>query len=281
MRRFWPSSLSWKLLLAILPLILLGVSAIVWLQYNMARKEMLLAINKEMELLTQRTAGNIDDLLQQRYAELFTLAETPLITDYYHNVEFQLLNEAATYRKELEKYLLNFSKRSRAYAEILYLNESGLEICRIRGGVTVKRSPVPSQEPYFLEIRSLPVGQWWTSPVQEMPGIGPILFYAKPVHNELKKFKGVLVLAYDLEQLISMLNNIKIGKTGRARIETDRGYVLKARARTPTQGQTLRTERHLNQQPWKVVAEAPLEDFLGPLKHVRNTVNSRGKCNGD
>ena len=127
-----PSRLSWKLLAAILPLVILGVSVIVWLQYNMARREIMNAIGKETQFLAQRTAAGLDELLDQRQRDLFTLAETPLIADYYRNVEFQLNDEAEAYRKELERYLRNFSERNRVYAQILYLDREGREVCAIR-----------------------------------------------------------------------------------------------------------------------------------------------------
>ena len=88
MRLRLPSRLSWKLIAAILPPVIAGVSVIVWLQYSMARRELLGAVDKEMQFQAQRAASGLDDLLDQRRRDLFTLAETPLIADYYRNVDF-------------------------------------------------------------------------------------------------------------------------------------------------------------------------------------------------
>ena len=43
-----PSRLSWKILAAILPPVILAVGGIVWLQYHLARREMLAAIDGQI-----------------------------------------------------------------------------------------------------------------------------------------------------------------------------------------------------------------------------------------
>ena len=64
-----PSSLSWKLLAAILPPVLLAVSGLVWFQYVMARREILGAINKEAASTAKRLASEVDELFDQRRRE--------------------------------------------------------------------------------------------------------------------------------------------------------------------------------------------------------------------
>src|SRR5258708_3901280 len=107
-----PKKLSAKLLLAILPPVCLAVCSIVWLQHNAARAEILGAIKKEIGLLAARTADNIDEQLDQRQRELFTVSDSPLIGDYYRNVDFKLLDEAEAYRRELQRSLAQFAQRS-------------------------------------------------------------------------------------------------------------------------------------------------------------------------
>src|SRR6185312_5983323 len=114
--------LSWKLLAAILPPVILAVSGIVWLQYSLARRELLTAVDRQIRGLAQAAAEDIDDLLEQRRRDLLTLSESPLIADYYRNVDYGLLDEAESYRKELERYLGNFAARTAVYARILYLD---------------------------------------------------------------------------------------------------------------------------------------------------------------
>lgn len=267
MKLVLPSRLSGKLLAAILPPIVLAVSLIVWLQYNLARGEILREIDQQIALLAKTTAGNIDGLLEQRYSDLFTLAESPMIADYYRNVDFQLLDEAETYRREFEHYLSHFAARSRAYARILYLDRRGRVVCRIAPGAA-PGAPAGFTPADFAAAAGAPDG-WWTSPIENLAGVGPVLYFAKPVRDELGELKGMLVLGYDLAQLRELLAGIQVGKRGRAFIRAADGVTLEGRPSIPD-AEMLVASRALSRRPWTVFVEAPLEDFLGPLRAVKN-----------
>ena len=261
-----PDRLSRKLLTAILPPVILALSGIVWLQYNLARREMLTSIDRRINMLAQRTAGDIDELLVQRYRDLFTLSETPLISDYYHNVDYGLLDEAESYRKELERSLGNFAARSRVYARILYLDAHGRAVCRIGG----KTGELPELSPReFAEAAKVAERDWWISPVEDLPGAGPIVYYAKPIRDDLGVLKGMIVLGYDLSQIRGLLRNIEVGKRGRAYLRIPDGRFLQGRG--PVQGgELLIASTALKRRPWTVFVEAPLQDFLEPLRSIRN-----------
>jgi signal transduction histidine kinase/ActR/RegA family two-component response regulator len=261
-----PARLSFKLLAAILPPIIVAVSGIVWLEYHLTRRQMLDGINRQIRFLAQRTAGDIDELLDQRYRDLFTLAETPLIADYYHNVDYGLLDEAETYRKELERYLGNFARRSPGYARILYLDKNGRALCRI-GGAPDSPAAIPAED--FAAAAKAAPGGWWVSPVEEFPGVGPIVYYAKPVRDDFETLKGMLVLAYDLAQVRGLLRNIEVGKNGHAYVRLPDGHRLEGRGLIQESG-LLTASSALKRRPWTVFVEAPLSDFLDPLRSIRN-----------
>ncbi|HAZ08958.1 MAG TPA: hypothetical protein DCZ01_10685 [Elusimicrobia bacterium] len=269
MRLRLPSRLSWKLLASILPIVILGVSVIVWLQYSMARRELLSAVDKEMQFLAQRTAAGLDDFLDQRRRDLFTLAETPLIADYYRNVDFQLDDEAEAYRKELERYLRNFADRNGVYAQILYLDRRGREVCAIRSRALASR-PAHARADYFIKARAAGPGGWWTSSIEALEGEGSVIYFSKPVHDELRQLKGVLVLCYDLAQLRGLLRNVEMGRRGRAYVQASDGRRLEARPREGGDSGLLVASSLLRRRPWAVIVEAPLEEFLGPLRKVKN-----------
>lgn len=267
MKPLLPARLSWRLLAAILPPVILAVSGIVWLQYNLTRGEILREIDQQIVLLAKTTAGNIDGMLEQNYRDLFTLADSPLIADYYRNVDFQLLDEAETYRRELERHLRNFSERSRAYARILYLDKGGRVVCRIAPGAP-PGAPAGFTPEDFAAARRAPDG-WWISPIENLEGVGSVLYFAKPLRDELGEFKGMLVLAYDLAQLRELLSGIQVGKRGRAFIRTADGSTLEGRPAIPD-ADILVASKALHRRPWTVFVEAPLEDFLAPLRAVKN-----------
>ncbi len=266
MRLRLPARLSWKLLIAILPPVIVAVSGIVYLQYNLARRELLTAINRQIGFLAQRTAGDIDELLDQRYRDLFTLSETPLLADYYRNVDYRLLDEAETYRKELERYLGNFAARSRVYARILYLDARDRPVCRVGGA---RGAPSEFSAKDFATAANAPPGGWWISPVEDLGGVGPVVYYATPVRDDLGELKGMLVLGYDLSQLRDLLRNIEVGKRGRAYLRMPGERILQGRG--PIQDRDLLVASSaLKGRPWTVFVEAPLQDFLEPLRSIRS-----------
>ncbi|MBI5881768.1 MAG: response regulator [Elusimicrobia bacterium] len=268
MRPGQPKSLYGKLVLAILPLTFLVVNLIVWVQYASARSELLAAIDREIGILSRRAAGTVDDLLGHRYSDLFTVSETPLILDYHHNRDFGLLNEAGIYRGELEKFLRNFSARSGAYVRILYLDDRGREVCRVeRSGAAARGASLTD---FFSKVRALPPGGWRASSIEDLEGIGPVVYYGRPIRDESGKLRGVFVMGYDLAELLTVLKANSIGRRGGAHILTPEGRRLGGAAGSEVGGVMLRSASALRRLPWTVVAEAPLDDFLGPLKDMRN-----------
>jgi C4-dicarboxylate-specific signal transduction histidine kinase/ActR/RegA family two-component response regulator len=264
-----PSRLSWRLLAAILPPVVLAVAAIVWLQYHLARREILGAIDKEASSLARRLSADVDDLLDQRRRDLLTLAETPLIADYYRNVEFGLRDEAETYRKELERYLKNFSARTGVYARICYLDENG----RIVAGAGPALTPAEhsrARDAAFLKARAAGPGGLWTSSIEDRPGAGPVVYYLKPVFDERGTFKGALGLAYDLAGLREKLRGLVVGRRGRAFVLAENGRRVEGRPAIDGGLELLTARSALRERPWTVTVEAPLDDFLAPLVTVRN-----------
>lgn len=257
-----PSSLSWKLLAAILPPVLLAVSGLVWFQYVMARRELLGAINKEAASTARRLASEVDELFDQRRRDMLTLAETPLIADYYRNVDFGLLDEAGTYRKELSRYLGNFSARTGVYSRVAYLDAGGAVVSAAGG-----HSP---REPAFSKARGSGPGGLWSSGLEPGPDAAPVVYYAKPVFDDVGEFKGVLALSYDLTRLREQLAGVVVGRRGRAYLEADDGARVEGRPANEGGLELLTARSPLKGRPWSVVVEAPLDDFLGPLRTVRN-----------
>lgn len=264
-----PSRLSWRLLAAILPPVVLAVSGIVWLQYHLARREILGAINKEAESLARRLSADVDELLDQRRRDLQTLAETPLIADYYRNVEFGLLDEAGAYRKELERYLRGFSARTGVYSRICYLDEKGRVVASV-GPPSASIDHGSAGDAAFLQARAAGPGGLWTSSIEERPGSGPIVYYLKPVFDEAGSFKGALGLVYDLSGLREKLRGLVVGRRGRAFVQAENGRRVEGRPPIGDGLELLTAKSPLRSRSWSVFVEAPLDDFLGPLKKVRN-----------
>jgi signal transduction histidine kinase/CheY-like chemotaxis protein len=81
--------------------------------------------------------------------------------------------------------------------------------------------------------------------------------------------KGVIAAGYDLGQLRERLADIVVGRHGAARVETESGRRIEGRP-TSFSGETISASHALARRPWTFVIEAPMEDFLGPLRTVKN-----------
>jgi signal transduction histidine kinase len=260
-----PFRLSAKLLLAIVPAVVAVVGLTSWLGYQAARRVILAAIDKEVALVAQRTAGNIDALLDQRYRDLFTLSETPLIADYYRNVDFGLKDEAEAYRKELQRYLGGFAARTRVYGAIVYLDAAGREVARAGA------APAPGAA-FLAGLRTLPKGGWLHSPAVAQPGGALAVYYAKALRDETGELKGSLVLSYDLAEVKALLQGIVVGGHGRAYVLAPGGLRVEGRPAPEGPSDVLRASSPAGRMPWTVYVEAPQDDFLGPLGTVKKAV---------
>ncbi len=270
MRFRLPSRVSWKLLSAILPIVVIAIGVIVSTQYTLARRQILAEIDTAIRELTDRASSNIDSLLRQRSDDLLTLADSPLIADYYHNVEYKLTDEAESYREELERYLRDFAKRSRVYHELLYLDAHGREVCAIEDGAARARKEQTRLPPSFVAARPLRRGTWWTSPIETTASGRSTLYFATPIRDELGNFKGALVAGYDLSQIRAILKATAVGTSGIAYLETESGRFPPDAKVDGLSGGVLTARSSLVERPWRLVVQASSEEFLAPLRKTRD-----------
>ena len=261
-----PTRLSWKLLAAILPSVVIAVSAVAWLEYAAARRQILGGINREVQFLSQRAAREIDDVERRRRQDLLTLSDTPLIADYYHNVDFGLLDEAESYRKELERYLLDFARRSRDYLEVVYIGASGQEAVRVSRGQAAPRRDARAA-PYFARARRMAAGEWWCSDIVEDPNVGTAQYWVRSARDEVGEFKGALVLVFDFHRVEDILREgVAPGERARAYIRTADWTFPRV---APGGREMLSAQTDLWERPWTVFVEVPVESALAPLKTVK------------
>lgn len=255
-----PRTLAWRLLGAILPTVAVGVSAAVLVQYSLAKRQLLTDINRQIRDRAARTAGDIDGLLRQRIDEISALAESPLIADYYRNVDYHLSDEAEMYRQELERNLRRFSRREGVYSSVRYLDARGREVCAVGAGSPAL--PVP--------LAALPADAVWTSGLQADAQGRVVLLYAKPVRDETGELKGALVLAYDLSQVARLLASAASGPSGAAYLATAQGRFPPGAGLDAGGSRVLETQTPLLERPWRVVVEASADGALTPLKRIRD-----------
>ncbi len=263
-----PKTLRWRLILAIVPAVIAGIIVVVCGQYYLSRGQILSGIDQRIQHRAERTAAAVDELLLQRRNELLTLAASPLILDYHHNEDYGLKAEAESYRRELEAYLLHFAKRSAAYDRIVFLDQRGRAVCFIENGKARRPGKESSLSRFVSKARGLPTGAVWSSGPTRLGDGRAVLYYAAPLRDEAGDFEGVLALAYDLEPIAALLKASRLGKGGEAWIQMEDG-AFPAAADDPPRPAIV-SAVPLNAMPWTVMARVPREEFLRPLKRVRD-----------
>src|ERR1044071_1274083 len=125
-------SIALKLLASIIPISLVGIFLTGLAAYHVTKPLILENVKKEVQKLGFEAAQSLSAFFKQRQNDLDQISESPLFNDYYNNLEFKLLQEAETYRTEIEDYLQKFSVRSGVYNGLWYLDEEGREIATVK-----------------------------------------------------------------------------------------------------------------------------------------------------
>src|SRR3990167_4201757 len=136
--RFWgaqkmifKSSLARRLIFLNVPVSLLGIYLLGISAYFISKRHIMININKEIATLGRQAEMALSIFFKQRVNDLETIMESPLLSDYHSNRDFGLIQEAETYRLEIERYFLRFSRRTGVYNRLIYLDEKGNEVCKI------------------------------------------------------------------------------------------------------------------------------------------------------
>lgn len=267
-------SIALRLLVSIIPITLLGILLVGGAAYYITKQHIVETVKKDIHTLGFEASQNISSFLNQRKNDLDTLSEQPLFADHYNNLEFGLEQEAETYRKEIEIYLANFSKRAKVYKGIYYLNPEGREICRIESS---EIRPAAGYFPYdslIQELRDLRSQEHFMSVPMVASHLGLTVFYAKALYNNIQKRKGIIVLACDLKPVEEILGRLRTGSSGVVYLaDANKAPLLPASVPFDRfyEGNTafFSVSSPVSGTPWQVSVLANMEDFLKPLNRIR------------
>ncbi|HEX7008885.1 MAG TPA: cache domain-containing protein, partial [Phycisphaeraceae bacterium] len=196
-----------KILIGILPVVLVSLGAVTGAHYIVARDQISKDIRHEIQMLADQVAIHVRSFVEQRLRDLDTVVENPLLADYYKNVNYGLLLEAAEYRKQLYGYLQTFSNRTQVYSLLLYLDAQGRMVAGVREGQVI--TDPDAWIPPIGDIRRSGV---YRSPVLDTPQGDKQMVLAKAVFDEGGEYQGAIVLMCDLRHLESqVLNRTRLG----------------------------------------------------------------------
>lgn len=262
---FQEDTLGRQLLVGVMASTLLAIALLGLVSYRVVSKQILWYIQQEINGLTQNTALSLQSFFKQRLTDLEAVSETTLISDYHKSRTFGLGQEADFFRRGLRDYFARFADRSHVYYDIFYVNSSGQRVCSIR-----ETDPTFKDEPLSVAVLTfLRQGRKVDlDPFTLMDG-GPLVKrYAKPVLDANGQFLGGVVLDLDLRNVEEILGKVRVGRAGSAFLEDEKGMVVlgvKPNTRRP-----LISVAPIGDMHWKLGVIARSEDFLGPVKQIRN-----------
>ncbi len=233
---WFDKSIARKLGRRVIPATLLIMLAVQVLSYQLLKQEILQGLEKELHLTGVQYSRVLMDLFRRFSNDLETLAESPLIPDYYNNVEYQLNEEARAYRREMQKYFANFYERTKLYSGIRYIDANGTTVCSV-GSI--------GNQDHEIGLR-----------------------YRKIIRDLSGEHKGILELACDLKTIENILGGIRIGQNGGGYL-TGPSRVI---GRPELAKLSLTAEEPVPGTPWTLVLAADKDEFLRPLQRIQRVI---------
>lgn len=218
------TTLSRRFMLGVVPvslagMLLLGASAFYYTKLHITK-----SVEKEMDTFSKGAAASVGAFFRQRENDIAALSETSLLADYYNNVDYGLSEEAGQYRRELERYFKQFSGRAKVYNRVYFADARGGTICGIQNLKPMAAGGQTAAAGMIRQAAAANGAGGRMSPVAVDPLYGPVITYVKPVFDELRNVRGVMVLEASLKPLQNILGRLRVGNSGKAFItdSTDR-----------------------------------------------------------
>jgi two-component system NtrC family sensor kinase len=262
-------TLSRRILAPVLPAVVAVSVFFGVFSYWMVRRQIVNSVRQVMTSEAANTARSLEGFFQQRVNDLDAVCETPLIADYNKNRGFGLGQEAAVYRRELQRYFKSFSQRSKVYYDIAYVSAQGDRVCSLRPSIDPDRYRNTFPSNFMDLVRS---GKRFDPSFQRVDD-GPVIKrYAKPVFDEAGVFLGAIVTDCDMTPVEDILREVKGIDGGSTFMEDMEGKRLLGAE--PLGARSLfRGEEYIHEDGqanrWRVVVTAPAREYLAkPLRYI-------------
>ncbi|MBK8870867.1 MAG: PAS domain S-box protein [Elusimicrobia bacterium] len=263
-------TLSRRILAPVLPAVIAVSVFFGVFSYWMVRRQIVISVRQVMTSEAANAARSLEGFFQQRLNDLDAVCETPLIADYNKNRVFGLGQEAALYRRELQRYFKSFSQRSKVYYDIAYVSAVGDRVCSLRPSIDPDRYRNSFPANFLDLVRS---GKRFDPSFQRAEADGPVIKrYAKPVFDEAGVFLGAIVTDCDMTPVEDLLRGVKVADGGATFMEDMEGNPLLGK-KSSRAGSLFRGEMAIHElEPpdrWRVVVTAPSREYLAePLRNI-------------
>lgn len=257
-------SLTWSVFVRLVPVILGLIGLLGLSNYYAARRQILAGVEREIQILTAQAAARLEAFFEARREDALALAQLPLLRDHLANLDYGLKQEAEEYRQELTLHLSEFSKKVGVYRTAAFVDPQGRE-----RAVGSPEGPLkPSTMPPSAVLGTLPPGQARDSGIP--PGYPQTILYSAGVWDGQSKFRGNIVLICELDHVRTLLDTLRVGTHGQTLLVDAAGESLLGRS-LPLTHRIFR-EAEIPGTPWRVRLLAKPDEFLGPLRHVQQSI---------
>ena len=175
-----PFSITFKLLLFILPLVCLPTAIVGYLSYHTSVERVTHLSRNEQMMRAKAAASRIDGIFQSCRMDMETITRLPAIEDYYYNMIYRLEAEAEDSRKKIEKLFKDFIARSPYYYQIRFLDNYGHEVVRVCADGHKKQLSVQRAQSFFQKTRRIGQKRIYISEINYSPSRkGFVVYFGK------------------------------------------------------------------------------------------------------
>ncbi len=209
-------SISFKLLLFILPLVCLPIAVVGYFSIHASVERVNRLVRDEQMAKVENAAGRIVDILEKCRIDMQTIAGLPVIEDYQIARSFRLGAETEFNHEKIVRLFRDFIQRAPYYHAIRYLDPEGMELIAVNAGGGAGIPANRSAEPYFTGARALAPGAPFVSDITRTPRGTYLIHWARSIASAWQEFAGVLVIDLDFSRIAEMIKSIRVGDGGYA-----------------------------------------------------------------
>lgn len=258
--------LLWLLLFSsIVPVSMTGIYGI------FSSSSALTSLGENQLLESAVSEGNsIKSFLEGINEDVLFLSKTPQVQGIVRaggGIDKETNASADALTKQLETLLTGMMQSKPYYMQLRYLDEKGQEIVRVDSdGTNVKVIPKAdlqnkADRPYFTDTMKLPLGSFYTSPVnlnQERGQIErpfkPVIRYATPVYDGAGKARGIVIANVFATKFIKYIEEGNQGKK-EALLVNQNGYYISHPQDAKEWGEDLKKEEKLQKDYGEALAK--------------------------
>ncbi|MBF0526673.1 MAG: HAMP domain-containing protein [Deltaproteobacteria bacterium] len=211
------SSIFFKLILFITPLVCLPIAAVGYLATEASVDRVNRLVRQEQMLQLEATAKKINDVFFSCRLDLETLSNLPTLEDFHLARSFRLKAEEDFNRDNLVRIFSKFIARTTYYQSIIFLNAAGLEEIKVTCDGPAKEHFRRNTEDFFRQTSAMNSDGLFYSGILDRPS-GNIFFLemAKPFFTGWREMAGVVLIEVDFDKILEIVKSIKIGRKGYA-----------------------------------------------------------------